>query len=278
MVKLGSLSQAVLDGAKWRGRDKYPAWQCYADELEHLLAFASKYDQAKRFASRIQADQRARNSALAELRVASALEDRGFEFTEWEPLGQPPQRGEFLIRAADVEGVFVEVKAPDWHAEITGFSDVSRSPERRKLVEARKRQPKYRDGAGGAYDPSSGIAFAVQKAYSKLTAERPNLLVIPSDDLFVSYQHEPQMIADLRLFSRDGLFSDPRYERLGALAMFWYEVRNDRVVYELETFANPYALLAVMLPDAAMRRLHQQLPKFPVVSLGALWGGQSRMH
>lgn len=274
-VTLGSRSGQLLHGAKWRGRDKYPAWQCFADELELLLTFAEAQGEFDRFSARLRADQRERNSALAELRVAVALTNRGFTIAEWEPLGASQKRGEFLVQAPLAANTFVEVKAPDWHGEITGFSDVSRNPERQRWVEARKRQPKYRNGGGGAHNPASGVEFAITKAYPKFATDRSNLLVIPSDDLFISYQHEPALIADLCLFNSNGLFTDDRYNHLGAVALFWYECRRDVVVYEMETFANPHALPGVALSATALQRLHQQLPRTGNlrVSFGSHSGG-----
>jgi len=270
-VVLAQRSAKLLDGAKWKGRDQYPAWQCFADELERLLAFAEAYGQFSRFAARLQADIRERNSALAELRVAAELADRGFHFIDWEPLGAGTKRGEFLVSVPEGASTFVEVKAPDWHGEITGFRDVSRDPVRKEIVEARKREPKYRNGSGGAYDPSSGIQFAIEKAYPKFTPDQSNLLIIPSDDLFISYQYEPNMIADMRLFGRDGLFTDARYQRLGGLGMFWYEHRDGCVVSDMETFANPHALSATALPSSVLQRLHQRLPEIDRRGLSVGW-------
>jgi hypothetical protein len=43
------------------------------------------------------------------------------------------------------------------------------------------------------------------------------------------------MIADRCLFNPNGLFSDDRYNRLGAVGLFRHECRRDLVVYETET-------------------------------------------
>ena len=121
-LQLGPLTSRLLNEAKWKGQDKYPAWQSYADECEMLLDFAKQKDQWDRFWSKLTAgDTRQRDSALNELRVAYHLEDNSFSIVDWEPVGNQAMEGEFLIQGTSGTQTFVEVKSPGWQGELFGF-------------------------------------------------------------------------------------------------------------------------------------------------------------
>lgn len=271
-VTLGQMSAVALAGATWQGRSGYPSGQGYADELERLFAFAEREGQLHRFTNRLRAGERERYSAIAEMRVASELTTRGFRIIEWEPPGANGLRGEYLIELPGSGPIFVEVKSPDWHGQITGFKDVSRDPERLKIVRRRKQEPKYKNGGGGGFRAESGVRFAVEKAYPKLTTEQANLLIVPSDGLFVSYERDPQLVADRALLGPKGLFRNAAWEKLGGVGLAWFTVAGptDAVVFDMTTFANPNALASVGLSAQHMRLLQRRVPAVPSISVLAL--------
>jgi hypothetical protein len=77
-VKLGPLGAKLITDARWRNQDEYPAYQAFADELEHLLFFAKKQGQYSLYSSRLAASARQRDAALDELRVGYHLDHSGF--------------------------------------------------------------------------------------------------------------------------------------------------------------------------------------------------------
>lgn len=264
-MNYGTRTQTLFSDPRWRPRDKYPSDQCFADELESLLDFAARHGQLDPYTSMLCSRQR--NSAIAELRVAHDLSDRGFMFVEFEPVGLNGKRGEFLVSPSGTVGVFTEVKAPDWHAEVTGFGKAAADPERLKVARKRLAEPKYRNGSGGAYLPGVGVEFAIEKAYEKLPSDRPTLVVVPSDYMFNSYEHNPQIIADRRLLKADGPFGSDKFERVGGVGLFWYELRGIAIKYDMEVIPNPHAATANALPNSVQSLLHQRLPKKKVISL-----------
>jgi hypothetical protein len=72
-VDIGSLTYLIADNAKWRHEDQFPGSQVWADETERLLEFLVYRIQLERFLPRLRDDARARNSALAESRIAYFL-------------------------------------------------------------------------------------------------------------------------------------------------------------------------------------------------------------
>jgi hypothetical protein len=274
-MQLGPRTQTLFADPKWRPPDRYPSDQCWADELERLLDFAAGHGQLNRYASKL--CSRERDSAIAELRVAHDLADRGFQFDEFEPLGVHPKRGEFLVSVpSQTAGIFTEVKAPDWHAEVTGFGKAAADPMRLKAAKERFSKPKYRNGEGGAYLPGVGVEFAIEKAYEKLPDDRPNLVVVPSDYMFNSFQHSPDIIEYQRLLKSDGPFGSNKFERVGGVGLFWYEHRDNEIKYDMEVISNPHARPENVLPQAAQNMLRQRLPKREVISLWNLYQGSLR--
>src|SRR5271157_4025019 len=138
--QLGPLGSALKTGARWT--DEYPAWQKYANELEALLQFTKASGQFPQYLGALQGSNSQRDSALEELRVAYHLEQNGFTVTEWRPVGDAGNEGEFMVRGRSNRSVFVEVKSPGWEGELT--------VEQRRS--GRLNYPKYINGEGGAVD------------------------------------------------------------------------------------------------------------------------------
>lgn len=253
-VRLGPLTLAVLNSARWKEQDQYPAFQVYADECETLLEFSRGQGQFDRYFGDLTASIRQRNAALAELRVACHLEQNGFEIVEWKPVGQAPKEGEFLILGSSGVKTFVEVKGPSWQSELSD----------EEIKAGRTKQPKHLYLEGRAIAPWEAIQFAVGKAYEKFAPDTSNLLVI-ADDLFVGLQHGTEMMAWMALYEKhyQGRFTVPDYEKLGGAGVFWMEPSGDQVRYEMKLFLNPFAL-AAPLPDDLVEAFNGQVLTSPV--------------
>ncbi len=265
-MRFGPRTQALFDDAAWPPRESNKLEQCFADEYERLLDFAATHGQLDRYTPKLcSSREREHNSAIAELRAAYDLADRGFQFVEFEPVGMNAKRGEFLISVpTQTVDVFVEVKAPDWQAEVTGFGKAKSDPSRFRAAKERMREPKYQSGGGG-YLPGVGVEFAIEKAYEKLPSDRPTLVIVPSNSMFESYQHSATIIEHRRLVNLGGPFDSDQFERVGGVGLFWYERREGAIAYDMEVVINPHATPKNTLPPAAQNLLHQRLPSQPVL-------------
>lgn len=271
-MNFGERTRTLFADPRWRVRDgdKYPSDQCFADELELLLDFAAKHGQLDWYSSRLVKKPRERSAAIAELSVAYDLCARGFHLLSFEPLGLNCKKGEFLVSPArETVRVFVEVKAPDWQAEVTGFGTLAHDPS----AQQRLTEKKYRDGDGGPILPGVGVQFAIEKAYEKLPPDQPTLLIVPSNGMFNSYEHFPQMIAH-RLLNNDGPFVSSKFERLGGVGLFWYQYIGTGIRYDMEVIPNPHAAAKNTLPQSVCNLLHQRLPKKQALSVGEAADGQ----
>jgi hypothetical protein len=253
-VRLGPLTLSVLNGARWKGQDQYPAFQVYADECEALLEFAKAQEQFERYFADLTASRRQRDAALGELRVAYHLEQNGFEIVQWKPVGLAPKEGEFLIRGPAGVETFVEVKGPGWQSELSD----------EEIKAGRTKQPKNLHLEARAIAPWQAIQFAVEKAYGKFAPGTPNLLVI-ADDLFVSLQYGTEMMASMALYEKhyQGRFTVPDYQRLAGAGVFWLEPSGGLVKYEMKLFLNPFAV-AAPLPKDLIKAFNGQVLTSPV--------------
>lgn len=248
-VSLGPLTMTVLNRARWKEQDHYPAYQTFADECEILLEFIQAHGQFDRYFGDLTASGRQRNAALSELRVAYYLSRNGFEIVRWKPVGLAPKEGEFLIRGPAGVEIFVEVKGPSWQSELS---------DEEKMT-GRTKQPKQLDLEARAIAPWRAIQIAVKKAYEKLASGIPNLLVI-ADDLFVGLQHGTEMMASMALYEQHykGCFTVPDYEKLGGTGIFWMDSSKDTVTYEMRLFLNPLAS-EPLLPDDLIEIFNGQI-------------------
>lgn len=238
-VRLGPLLSTVVDRAAWVGKDGFPAWQFFADEIERVLSFAEARGVFEMYLPELTGRTPSqRDSALAELRVAYFLERNGFTVSEWRPVGLPPKKGEFVVRCPSGAEVFVEVKSPGWEGELT----------QEQRLSGRLSEPKYINGEVRYADNSQAIGFAVDKAYPKFPPSRHNLLVV-ADDLFLSMEYYPSMWARRGLYdSPDGKFATSAFERLGGVGLFWVKQDRQTIWYEMPLFLNPFATDAARLP------------------------------
>jgi hypothetical protein len=249
-VKVGPLLSTVIDRAGWAGKDGFPAWQFFADEIERVLSFAAARGMFEMYLPELTGRTPSqRDSALAELRVAYFLDRNGFTISEWRPVGLAPKEGEFLARCPSGAEVFVEVKSPGWESELT----------QEQRLSGRLAEPKYINGEARYADNSPAITFAVEKAYPKFSPVRHNLLVV-ADDLFLSMEYYPSMWARRALYdSPDGKFATPAFERLGGVGLFWVKQQREQIWYEMPLFLNPFATEPTQLPDEFALAFHGRI-------------------
>lgn len=253
---------SISQGARWVGKDDFPACSEWADEIEKWLRFIRdhKVDGMKVwgnfFLPRLRDHAPKRDEALSEIAVAYFLEARcGFPVKAWEPEGSvgkkgEPLKGEFLVEFQPSGQIFVEVKSPGWEQEVV----TTQGPASPRL-----RQPKHLDGEGGPTDPVAPVRGAVAKAYPKLPDSMPTLLVI-TDDLKVALNAWPDTV-EIALYceraegytngylAEDGCFVGCRYERLGAVGILNVELKGVFMEYRFTLFRNPNCLGSVALPQ-----------------------------
>ena len=234
-VTLGPLTDAMRAQARWRNEDHlYPAWQVYANEVERILHFADEQDQLTRYWPKLTARIQQRDSALDELRIAYHLYQNQFNIIKWEPVGLNDNKGEYLVRGESDVDIFVEVKGPRWEGELN----------QEEIQAGRAKQPKdlYLDGRAVA--PWRRIQFEVEKAYKKFVPTIPNLLVISGHRGFISMEHGTEMFANMALYESrlSGCFTNPIYENLGGVAIFWMGNNMSESWYQMKLFLNFFAL------------------------------------
>ena len=164
----------------------------------------------------------------------------GFFRSLLEPFGRGPKRGEFLC-VIDGKRVFCEVKCPTWQA----LYDWERSPE---ASQSRRQQPKYVDREFRPVDNYLYLRHSIEKAYLKMPADKPTLLII-SDDLWLPLALEGDLTIDRVLhysYREEGCFTSTDYERLGGIASLDFDARTRD--YSFRVFPNQHALEAVRLP------------------------------
>jgi hypothetical protein len=78
------LTQQLLSGACWHGLDEFPAWQVWADDVEHVLSFLDSEERLATFLDVVQGVRtpQHRNACLAEARAAFHLSRNGFRIVQ----------------------------------------------------------------------------------------------------------------------------------------------------------------------------------------------------
>jgi hypothetical protein len=260
--KLGLLTRRLKSESNWR--DKYPAWQVYADECEHLLEFLLAKGKLDHCWPRLCSKKQQRDETLNEIRVAYYLDSVGYSVVAWEPVDVPGANVEFSV-ASDTGGpVLVEVKSPGWEAELS-------DEERRG---GRAKQEKYMGIEARAAGPIQVIRRTVEKARPKFSGKAPAPVVI-SDDCFVSlgsWGWGPMQMAltQSSLGWGDGLFRDPKYSNIGAVCLFWITRVTNREGLRWGSLCmpNPNARPTAALP-AELVRLLQTPALEPIPSANA---------
>ena len=224
---IGPYVQRVMSGASWAGDGGFPWRQGTADDCERLFAWADRLGQFDRFLSRLQARPKERDATIAEIRAAWFLESLGFQLVSWEP-AVTNRPGEFEVRWPGTPSIFVEVKQPTWESELT--EDEKRGP--------RKRLPRYiaGDGQRGG-DTQVQVRCAAENTLGKLSADRPNLLVVV-DRLF----HSP--VKDLEAGDVAAMLADPKFIALGGILCIdanWLKDDGTDVAYGTLFEGNPRA-------------------------------------
>jgi hypothetical protein len=247
-VTLGPLTQLLVRASNWD--DIYPAWQCWANECERLLAFVQASGQLQRFWPRLTAKKQQRDEALNELRVAQVLFGFGYPILGWEVTDAAPLNVEFEIGLSAGSTAFVEVKSPGWEGELG-------EAERKS---GRARQEKHMNLEGRAADPVGVIRRAVEKARPKFTGSTSSLLVI-ADDCFVNLGEWGWGPLKLALTSKtigygDGLFQEVPYSVLGGVSLFRVSgVNAQDVQYSSLCLPNQNAMSSAALPNEFVSRL-----------------------
>lgn len=231
---IGPLTCLIADGARWRREDWFPRTQPIADETERLLEFLRYRNRLEQFLPRLRDDARARDKALAEVRMAFFLSRNGFEVVAWEPFtGKGGHTGEFSVRWNGGPAIMVEVKAPDWQGEL---SEMEQRGDRKLLG-------KYVDGEARSVNSSAQPEYVIRrKAVPKLTETQPNLVVI-ADDLFISPVTSPCLGGRI-----EALLAEPNNNVIGGVLFFKASEYHNEVEYTIRFFPNPDALPACRIP------------------------------
>jgi hypothetical protein len=252
----------MLAGARWQGRDPFPAWQTWADDVEAVLEFLDRQQRFAIFRTKIQQTRspQYRDAMFAEARASFYLHRLGFDFLEWEPLGEGTSRGEGLVRMGMSPPIFVEVKQPSWHGEFLPLSiaDQNRlSPEEKAGRLARMRQPRFLPNVceGGAVG-SHYFAMRVVRhnVLPKLSTFQPNLALVVDNCLVT-----PVGLPSLGHFVREEFLHpahdplDPEdrytYERLGGVLFLNTESYARVVEYNVDFVENPGVVASCALPS-----------------------------
>ena len=247
------LLHRVEQAARWVNQDAYPAWPTVADEHERWLRFTEEKGEFERFLPRLRGRPAQRDETIAEIGVAYFLERRcDLPIQTWEPPGENGKTGEFGISLSDGRTMFVEVKSPGWEAEIV---------EREGKDSPRLAQPMHIHGEAHSTAPWQRVREAVRKAYLKMPATTPTLLVI-RDDLSVSLNDWPQNVMEIALhcprhvgstggyMAEAGSFVGSDFKNLGAEGILNVDFPCDDpgARYRFAVYDNPNCLAAVAVP------------------------------
>lgn len=226
-IKIGPLVNAIFRKAKWLNAVTFPSDQAQADELEKLLSHLDSHKQLNRYSSMLCARIEQKDSALAEVRASYFLNLKGFSIVSWEPKGSSNTLGEFEIQWARTNPIFVEVKGPRWEGEL----------EDNEIHGQRRHQQKYPNGEARWFDSiGKCMKVAEDKALPKFLSDRPNMLVIVDDNLFVSLLQLPRDIVEPSISSK---LAESVYLRLGGILIFNTDYSTDPISYSTVFIENP---------------------------------------
>jgi hypothetical protein len=233
----------MANDAKWRRLDEFPAHQRVADELERLLRFADDIGCFEPMLSRLRGNVRERSAVLGELLGAFYLHRRGFEILGRDPSGQKGKIGDWSASFRGGPPLFVEVKAPDWEAEL---SEIERQHGRKTLG-------KYVDLEARSVAPFDVLMDVIgRNAAPKLLPDTPNLIVT-ADNLFVSIVGMPHLESRFREW-----LARPEFRSVGGILFLRHSesLDPDRVMIRFEE--NSFADRGNKLPADVSDHLQAQ--------------------
>lgn len=225
-IVLGPLTQAICTKASWEGQDDFPSNQVWADEVERTLSFLQVKNQLERYRSNLKGKLTQRDGALAEARVALFLHRNNFSILSWEPKGASLKIGEFEIQWQNEEPIFVEVKGPRWEGELNGDEKSG----------SRKKQPRYINAEYRRIDPVERVLCVAEKALPKFMSNKPNLLVVVDDLLFVSPTQLPKNVLIPQI---EFGFKERNLTEIGGILIFHTNCKENHVEYSVVFIENP---------------------------------------
>ncbi len=242
-IKHGPLTKAIIRRAHWTNTVAFPPDQAQADEFEKLLSYLRSHKQFDRYSSMFCAKMDQLDSALAEARASYFFNQKGFSIVSWEPKGSSNKPGEFEIKWAETNSIFVEVKAPRWEGEL----------DCKEKHGQRRHQKKYPNGEARWADPiGKCMEVAEAKALPKFLDNKPNMLVIVDDHLFISTLQLTRDIVEPGFSSK---LAEPGYKILGGILIFNTNCSTDPISYRTFFIKNPSPHLKCAVPTDAARVL-----------------------
>ena len=232
----------MCDSASWKGQDDFPSSQLWADELEKVLSFLQVHAQFERYLPVLKGKLTQRDGALAEARVAFFFHRNGFSILSWEPKGASNRSGEFEIQWKNAQSIFVEVKGPRWEGELE--DDEKFGP--------RRSQPRYINAEARWVNPVQKVISAAEKAAPKFLSNRPNLLVVTGDLLFLSPSKIPRDIVKPQL---SHALSDQKFSKIGGIMIFDTHYSSECIEYQIAFIENPNAEPLCVIPGDVAKGL-----------------------
>jgi hypothetical protein len=242
-VQIGSYTRVMANDAKWRRLDEFPSHQRVADELERLLRFADEIGCFEPRLPRLRGNVRDRSAVLGELLAAFYLHRRGFTILSRDPVGQKGKIGDWSIGFRGGLPLFVEVKAPDWEAELS----------ENERQQGRKGLGKYVDLEARSVAPFEVLMDVIgRNAAPKLLPDTANLIVT-ADNLFVSIVGMPHLESRFREW-----FAKPEFRGVGGILFLRHNesLDPDRVLIRFEE--NSFADQGNKLPADVIDHLQAQ--------------------
>lgn len=258
------LLHRVSQTARWINEGAYPAHLECADEHERWLKFVDSKCELARFLPRLRDRANQRDETLAEIGVGYFLATQcGLPILEWEPSGANGKIGEYLTVCHDGREMFVEVKAPGWEEEVVWIEGYNSD---------RLAQPKFIDGEARSTAPWRSVRQSVKRAYPKMPADKPTLLVI-CDDVFIGLNDMP-LNNEIALYcargsgvhrgdgdylAENGCFVDSTFECLGSVAVLTvdFPLHCSPARYRFRCYDNPKCLPTVAVPPGIFGQYHR---------------------
>ena len=213
-----------------------------ADEVERVLSFLEAQGQFRRYLPRLQGKLNERDGALAEARVAFFFYRNDFRILSWEPRGASSYLGEFEVQWRSLQPIFVEVKGRTWKSELS----------KDEVYGPRGDQPRFINCEARWINPIGRVIDAADKAVPKFPPDKPNLLVVVVDLLFVSPRDLPQEFVEQGIVSE---LSDSRFKNIGGVIIFDVAYNSKPISYHAAFIENTTANELCKIPKDVAKRL-----------------------